>query len=146
MHCPKSIFIASFRYCCIGLVILTATVVSQQAIAQERMMRQGDDRGGGMQGMGTGLAIGIGTGIIVDQLNKPRDATDNPTNAKKPIAVKKVAKKPPPKQDTPKNTKTPDTPPIKQTNNPPLQIPPDNPIPPVAGPPTTTDTPPNKPG
>jgi hypothetical protein len=151
MHCVQSIFVKSFRYCFIGPLMLGAALAAQQARAQDRTMR-GDDhmmRGGdhgGMGGVGTGLAIGIGAGMMIDQLGKSQGAPDDKKNASKPKTDKTIAKKPPPK-DTPK-IKTPDNPPIKQTNAPPDQTPPATPIPPADGPPptTTTDKPPDSPG
>src|ERR1700741_3795371 len=125
MHCVQSIFTKSFRYFLIGPLILGATLAAQPAYAQDRMMRsddqmmRGGDRGG-MGGVGTGLAIGIGAGMMIDQLSKSQGTTDDQQAAKKKTD-KTIAKKPPPK-DTPKAKKL-DNPPIKQTNAPPDKTP-----------------------
>lgn len=89
MHCLQSIFTKSFRYCFFGPLRLGATL----ADAEDRMMRE--DRGGGMGGIGTGLAIGIGAGMMIDQLSKSHGMADEQKNAGKPKTDKTIAKKPP---------------------------------------------------
>ncbi|HZP79730.1 MAG TPA: hypothetical protein VFB45_26590 [Pseudolabrys sp.] len=69
-----------------GLAVAACTLLAltSPTLAQERKFnrdvpargdRGGDDRGGGggLKGVGTGLAIGVVTGIIINQLNQPHE-------------------------------------------------------------------------
>jgi hypothetical protein len=85
MNCLQASFCFPFQKCTVAatasiLLAACATLLSPPASANEELRRHERD-GGGARDLGTGIAIGVVTGIIANELNKP---SEPPLRKRKP--------------------------------------------------------------
>ena len=146
-----------YRLLAAAVSIVAAAPLAQPVNAQDRsrdhdMMRGGGDRShdGGVHGMGTGAAVGIGIDILRGISSGSPNASDNNTTTKKPPDKKQHNVKPPEKPPTHNADippKTPDNPPTT-TKQPPVTTGGPPPPPPTDSPPptqTSSSPPPDQP-